>query len=118
MDLGIRGKVALVTGASAGLGEAVAMALAREGAKVAVSARRLALLENVARRVKEAGAPDSCALAAEQSDATALGAMVREAEARLGPVEILVVNGGGPRPGGYTKVSPADWDAAYALTLK
>ncbi|MFN2548031.1 MAG: SDR family oxidoreductase [Myxococcales bacterium] len=118
MDLGIRGKTALVTGASAGLGEAVALALAHEGAKVAVSARRLPLLENVARRAREAGAMDSCALAADQTDADALAAVVREASERLGPVDILVVNGGGPRAGSYTQVTPADWDQSYALTLK
>ena len=118
MDLGIRGKTALITGASAGLGEAVALALAKEGAKVAVSARRLALLEAVARRAKEAGAPDACALPADQTDAKALADVVEEASKRLGPVEILVVNGGGPRAGSYTQVTPADWDQAYALTLK
>jgi 3-oxoacyl-[acyl-carrier protein] reductase len=118
VDLGIRGKAALITGASAGLGEAVALALAKEGAKVAVSARRRAVLEDVARRAKEAGAPDSCALAADQTDAQALARVVQEASSRLGPVEILVVNGGGPRPGSYTQVSAADWDQAYALTLK
>jgi 3-oxoacyl-[acyl-carrier protein] reductase len=118
VDLGIRGRTALVTGASAGLGEAVALALAREGAKVAVSARRLPLLEGIARRAREAGAPDACALAADQTDAKALAAMVREASARLGPVEILVVNGGGPRAGGYTQMKADDWDQGYALTLK
>jgi 3-oxoacyl-[acyl-carrier protein] reductase len=118
VDLGIRGRTALVTGASAGIGEAVALALAREGAKVAVSARRLPLLEEVARRLREAGAPDSCALAAEQTDHAALVSVAREAERRLGPIDILVINGGGPRPGGYTQMEPADWDRGFALTLK
>jgi 3-oxoacyl-[acyl-carrier protein] reductase len=118
MELGLEGRTALVTGASAGLGEAVALALARERVKVAVSARRLPKLEEVARRAREAGAPDACALAADQTDPASLAALVKEAEARLGPVDILVVNGGGPRPGSYTQMSPADWDAGYALTLK
>ena len=118
MDLGIRGKTAVITGASAGLGEAVALALAREGVKVAVSARRLPLLEEVARRARECGAPDACALAVDQTDPAALAALVREAERRLGPVDILVVNGGGPRPGKYTQVTPADWDQCYGLLLK
>lgn len=118
MDLGIRGKTALVTGASSGLGEAVALALAREGANVAVSARRLDKLEDVARRAREAGAAGACAIAADQTDPAALARLVRDAEARLGPVEILILNGGGPRPGSYTQVDAAAWDQAYALTLK
>ena len=118
MDLGLRGKTALVTGASAGLGEAVALALAREGAKVAVSARRLPRLEDVARRAREAGAPEACAIAADQTDPLALSSAVRETERLLGPVDILVVNGGGPRPGSYTQMAPADWDQGYALLLK
>jgi len=118
VDLGIGGRTALVTGASAGIGEAVALALAREGARVAVSARRLPLLEEVARKLREAGAPDACALAAEQADAAALAAMAGEAERRLGPIDILVINGGGPPPGRYSQMKPPDWDRGYALTLK
>src|SRR5258706_16253178 len=118
MDLGLRGKVALVTGASSGIGEAVALALAREGAKVAVAARRRERLEDVAARARKAGALDARAYVADQTDADSLVRAVRDAEAQLGPVEILIVNGGGPRPGTYTQMSARDWDAAYALTMQ
>jgi 3-oxoacyl-[acyl-carrier protein] reductase len=118
MDLGIRGKVALVTGASSGIGEAVARALAREGVKLAVAARRLARLEQVALRARADFAVEARAFAADQTDAASLTQLVAEVEAQLGPVEILVVNGGGPKPGTYTQVRPADWDAAYKLTLQ
>ncbi|HYV68087.1 MAG TPA: SDR family oxidoreductase [Myxococcales bacterium] len=118
MDLGIRGKVALVAGASSGIGEAVALALAREGAKVAVAARRRERLEDVASRARQAGAPDARAVVADQTDGASLAGAVRTVEAELGPVEILIVNGGGPRPGTYTQVSARDWDAAYALTMQ
>jgi 3-oxoacyl-[acyl-carrier protein] reductase len=118
LDLGIRGKVALVTGASAGLGEGVALALAAEGAKVAVAARRREKLDGVAARAKAAGATDARGFCYDQSDPKSVTALVGDVVAAFGPVEILVVNGGGPKPGSYTKLSIADWDAAYNLLLK
>lgn len=118
MDLGIAGKVALVTGASSGIGEAVALQLAGEGVKLAVSARRREKLKEVAKLAMDAGAAEARAFAADQTDPPALARMVREVEAKLGPVEILVVNGGGPRPGTFTQMTAADWDSAYALTMR
>src|SRR2546429_4330395 len=116
MDLGLRGKVALVTGASSGIGEAVALALASEGAKLAVAARRRERLEDVAERARRAGAPDARAYVADQTDPDSLARAVREVEAQLGPVEILVVNGGGPRPGPHTPMSDPGRGARDALT--
>jgi 3-oxoacyl-[acyl-carrier protein] reductase len=118
VDLGIRSKVALVTGASSGIGEAVALALAREGVRLAVSARRRELLEDLTQRAKAAGAQDAVACPSDQRDAESLSALVRQVEARLGEVEILVVNGGGPKPGAYTEMKSEDWDAAYAATMR
>src|ERR1700736_2072903 len=105
MDLGIRGKVALITGASSGIGEAVALSLSREGARVAVAARRLERLEDVARRAREAGALDARAFTADQSDEGSLQALCAGVEAQLGPIEILGVNGGGAPAGA---LSPAE----------
>jgi len=76
VDLGIRGKVALVTGASSGLGEAVALQLAGEGAKIAVAARRLDRLENVAREAKRRGAPDARPFGLDLEDPASIDALL------------------------------------------
>ena len=118
MDLGLRGRVALITGASSGIGEAVALALAAEGCKVAVSARRLDKLQGVVERAKAAGAPDACALAADQTDFAALQGLIPAAAAKLGPVEILIANGGGPRTGQAAELTEADWDLGFRQVMK
>jgi 3-oxoacyl-[acyl-carrier protein] reductase len=118
VDLGIRGKVALITGASSGLGEAVALQLAGEGAKVAVAARRFDRLENVAREAKRRGAEEARPFALDLEDPTSIDALLRKVGADLGPVDILVVNSGGPRPGTYLDLKLEDFDAAYRGILR
>jgi 3-oxoacyl-[acyl-carrier protein] reductase len=118
MDLGIRGKVALVTGASAGIGEAIALALAAEGVSLAVAARRRDKLEGVAQRAKAAGALDARAFEVDLSDSTSIGKLVVDVKEAFGSVDILVLNGGGPKPGTMTKLTLADWDAGYHSVLR
>jgi 3-oxoacyl-[acyl-carrier protein] reductase len=118
MDLGIRGRKALVTGASAGLGEAVALALAREGATLALAARRTDRLAAVAGKAKELGADDARAFALDLNDPSSIGAMLDAVRTAFGDVDIVVLNGGGPKPGSFTDVGIEDWDAGYRLLLR
>jgi 3-oxoacyl-[acyl-carrier protein] reductase len=108
MDLGISGKVALVTGASGGLGFATAEALLNEGARVAVCSRDSGRIN--AAREKLGGAV--AAFVCELSDPESRNAGVREVEATLGPVDILVVNSGGPPSGPFESHPEERWRAA------
>ena len=97
MDLGIRNRIALVTGAGGGLGGAIALALANEGAKVVVADINPAALEAVANRVREAGA-EVMSLEWDLGDLGVIDARIDAIEQRFGKVDILVNNTGGPPP--------------------
>ena len=118
MDLGIRGRTALVTGASSGIGEAVALALASEGVKLAVAARREGQLHDVASRAKAAGATDARAYVLDLTDAASIDATLQQVHADFGSVDILVLNGGGPKPGKFSDLTIDDWDTGYRGVLR
>jgi 3-oxoacyl-[acyl-carrier protein] reductase len=109
VDLGLNGRVALVMGASRGIGRGIAEALAREGASVAVASRSLDSL----REVTEAIGPGGRAFEADTGDLDRLEALVREVEDGLGPIDILVTNTGGPPRGAALENPLAEWEAAY-----
>ena len=113
MDLGLAGKVAWVTGASSGLGRATAEALAREGAIVAVSARRADLLEEVSGTLGE----KARAYPLDLTDERTIYATAEKIEADLGPIEILVANAGGPPPGTFASTTDDDLRTGVELTL-
>ena len=117
MDLGIRGRVALVCGASSGLGKAVATALAREGAKVAICARTADKLEKASEEIRRATSGEVLPLAADVSKPAEVKAIVAQTVAHFGKLEILVCNAGGP-PFGHFLDHPEDaWQKAVELNL-
>jgi 3-oxoacyl-[acyl-carrier protein] reductase len=118
MDLGIRGRVALVTGASSGIGEAVGLALAAEGVTLAAAARRREKLEDLARRAKSAGATDARAFEVDLADAASIAHLTKNVNDAFGEIDILVLNGGGPKPGTFTNMKLDDWDAGYRGVLR
>lgn len=118
MDLGIRDKIALVTGASSGLGKACALALAAEGVKVAVAARRREELEDVAAQARRAGAAEARAFTLDLTDAGSIEMLLRDVRDAFGGVDILIANSGGPKPGTVLQKTLDDWDAAYRMLLR
>lgn len=108
MDLGIDGRVALVTGASRGIGRAIAVALAAEGARVAVASRSVSDVEAVADAIGARG------YVFDSSDLAAVGPLVDAVEADLGPIEVYVANTGGPpRFEDPLAIPAAEWEAAH-----
>lgn len=99
MDLGLRGRRALVMGASKGLGRAVAEALAAEGAALAISGRDQAALDAVAAHLRTLGAPAAQGIVADVAEPEAMDRLADSALAALGGVDVLVLNHGGPPPG-------------------
>jgi serine 3-dehydrogenase (NADP+) len=113
----LEGKVALITGASSGMGRAVAIAFAREGATVALLARRAALLTEVASQIESAGGRTRVQ-AADLAEGTATRDAVRETVDALGRLDIVVYAAGTNIPRrALTVLEPADWDALVAANL-
>lgn len=117
MDLGLQGKTALVTAASRGLGKAVALRLALEGARVAICARGHEGLMQAAADIQSATGHPVLALPADVADAQALGRLAQGVLEHFGRVDILVINAGGPPPGQFLDLTEADWQYAANLTL-
>jgi 3-oxoacyl-[acyl-carrier protein] reductase len=110
VELGLDGRVALVMGASAGIGKAIAAALAREGARVAVASRSAERIEAAATEIG-----GGCrAFVADTADGERLERLPGEVAAAFdAPVEILVLNTGGPPRGGPLDHGPREWEEAW-----
>ena len=107
MNLGLEARRALVMGGSRGLGKAIAQALVAEGARVAICARNAARLGATALELGVEG------IVCDLSAPGAAAALIRETEKRIGPLDVLVVNTGGPPPGLFVDLSDAAWRAAF-----
>jgi 3-oxoacyl-[acyl-carrier protein] reductase len=112
MDLGITGRTALVLGASGGLGSAIAVRLAEEGANVAAAGRSADKVADTVKRIEAAGVK-ALPLTWDLGDLDSVDAHVAEIEKALGPVDILVNNTGGPPPTPAAGQDPAAWRSSF-----
>jgi 3-oxoacyl-[acyl-carrier protein] reductase len=117
MDLGLQGKIAVVGGASQGIGYAIARLLAAEGAQVAIVARRQDPLDDAARRIAAETGGRVLAIAADIRKAADCNRIVDAAVAELGGLDILVNNDGAPPLGDLLAFDDAAWDKAVQQNL-
>ncbi|MBE2316741.1 SDR family oxidoreductase [Solirubrobacter sp. CPCC 204708] len=111
MDLGLTGKVALVTAGSKGIGRGIAEGLAAEGVKVAVTSRATERAEQVA------GELGGCGYAFDSADLDAIPALLDAVKRDLGPIDIYVANTGGPPAGNPLEFTREQWEAAQRTLL-
>jgi 3-oxoacyl-[acyl-carrier protein] reductase len=116
MELGLKGKQAIVTGASKGLGHAIATELAREGADLAICARNAQELESAAASFRSFGVAVH-AQATDVTDQHAVEGFVAASAAALGGIDILVNNAGRAHPGDFESLSDQDWQADLDVKL-
>lgn len=118
MDLGLRGKVALVAAASQGMGRATALALAKEGCKLAMCARNQGPLDGAADAIRKETGAEILAFRADVSRAADVGALVNATTVSFGGVDLLVTNAGGPPTGRLESLTEEQWSQAYELTFQ
>jgi 3-oxoacyl-[acyl-carrier protein] reductase len=117
MDLGLRDRVALVTAASKGLGKATAMELAREGARVAICARKEATLRATAKEIEKATGSPALPIVADVGKAEDVERLIQTTVDHFARLDILVTNAGGPPAGYFLDLDDDAWHAAVELTL-
>jgi 3-oxoacyl-[acyl-carrier protein] reductase len=113
MDLGLQGRVALVMGASKGLGRAIAAALVSEGARAVISSRSPERIHEAAEQLAAETGGQVEGRPADTADLESLPKLVEQVEESLGRVDILVTNTGGPPVGDPLTFERPDWEGAY-----
>ncbi|MHB1122574.1 MAG: SDR family NAD(P)-dependent oxidoreductase [Ramlibacter sp.] len=117
MDLGLQGKVVLVTGSSEGIGKATAIAFAREGAKVAINARREQVLRSAADEITTATGADVLPVVADMTELDALPALVDAVIRRWGRIDVLVNNAGTGQSKEFLKVTVQELKDNFQLNF-
>ncbi|MGB7283155.1 MAG: SDR family oxidoreductase [Candidatus Acidiferrum sp.] len=117
MDLGLEGRVAIVAAASKGLGRAVAEALAREGARVAICSRSASQLEQAAAHILESTGREVFHQAVDVTNPSAVAHFVAGVEDHFGRLDICISNSGGPPSKLFADAQPDDWRSAVDLLL-
>jgi 3-oxoacyl-[acyl-carrier protein] reductase len=117
MDLGLKGKVALVAGASKGLGYAVALALAGEGATVSISSRDAQMIDEAARRIARETGATVIGTPVDVRSADAIEHWIAATADRFGGVDALMTNSGGPPTGAVLSFDDGAWQEASDLLL-
>jgi 3-oxoacyl-[acyl-carrier protein] reductase len=117
MDLGLKGKAAIVAAASEGIGRAIAFGLAAEGARVAICAREPAPLEKTAEEICALTRSEVLAIPADVSRPEDGRRLVELAAMAFGELRILVNKAGGPPPGGFEETTDTQWETAFEQDL-
>ena len=117
MSAALTGRVALVTGAGRGIGRAVALAFAAEGAAVALAARSRSDVASVAAEIRDAGGR-ALAIPTDVTNDAAVEMLVEQAVAELGRLDVLVTSAGTAAFGAVAEAKPGDWDLMLAVNLR
>ena len=117
MDLGLKDKVVLVAGASQGMGKAIALGFAREGAKVSICARGEGALNEAAAMIRKEAGGEVLSTVADMARAEDIQRFVAKTAEHFGRLDVVVTNAGGPPPGEFMKFTDEDWENAFRLSF-
>ncbi len=117
MDLGLKDRVAIVAASSQGLGKGVALALAREGAKLAICARTPDTIQAAAEEIRKVTGAEVLARAMDVTAGDQVRELVEETQRRFGRIDVCVTNAGGPPAKTFAETSADDWISAVNLNL-